>query len=400
MGTPGSIFDAFGRWRVASPYTILDTKQLVDKLPLFYDEAIAGAGATSVHNPNRASTLMTVPSSVESSVIRQTKLRGTYQPGKSLLILCTFVIGAKVAGVTKRVGYFDEKNGLFLQCQNEQMAIVRRSYSSGSAVDTVVAQADWNVDKMDGTGESLITLDFTKTQILVIDFEWLGVGRVRYGFVVNGEIFYCHYLNNANILDLAYMSTPNLPIRYEISNSGTGLTSTLEHICSSVVSEGGQESTVLQTYVSRSGAPVTLANQDLYTPVLSLRLKAANIGARLSPAQVDIMATSSTSYEWRLILNPTIAGADLVSWVGLANSGMEYDITRNATNTVTGGHIVAGGYGASSNQARLGITGSARSFLTIGSNIDNSVDQLVLCVANIDANGGTVYGGILVDEYN
>jgi hypothetical protein len=256
------------------------------------------------------------------------------------------------------------------------------------------------VDKLDGTGASGITLDFTKTQILIIDLEWLGVGRVRFGFVVDGKIYYCHYLNNANGLNVVYMSTPNLPIRYEISNTGAGLTSSLEHICSSVVSEGGQESTVLQTYISRNGTALTLANQDLYTPVVSLRLKTANIGTRLSPVQVEVMGTGSINYEWRLILNPTVAGVDGASWTSVTNSAMEYDITRNATNTITGGHIVAGGYGASSNTSRIQVTGTARSFLTIGSNINNSVDQLVLCIANIDGNGGTVYGGILVDEYN
>lgn len=392
--------DAFGRLRTSEPYTILDTKQLVDKLPLFYDEAITGAGATSVHDTNRASTLMTVPATTVSSVIRQTKLRGTYQPGKSLLILTTFVMGTGQNGVTKRVGYFDEKNGLFLQCQGTTLSVVRRSYATGSAVDTVITQSNWNVDKLDGTGKSGITIDFTKSQIFLIDLEWLGVGRVRFGFVVDGKIYYCHYLNNANNLAHVYMSTPNLPIRYEIVNNGTGASSSLEHICSSIVSEGGQQNTVLQTYISRDGTLITLANQDLYTPIVSVRLKTANIGTRLSPVQIEVMATTALNYEWRLFINPTVAGTDQASWQDISNSSVQYDITRNATNTITGGHIIGGGYGASTNQVRTQVTGTTRSFLTIGSNVDNSVDELVLAVANIDGNGGSVYGGILVDEYN
>lgn len=392
--------DAFGRLRVSEPYTLLDTKQLVDKLPLFYDEVITGAGATSVHNPNRASTLMSVPSNVVSSVVRQTKLRGTYQPGKSLLTLMTFVLGETGSGITKRVGYFDEKNGLFLQCDDGVLSVVRRTYASGVAVDNGVLQDDWNIDKLDGTGKSGITLDFTKTQILLIDLEWLGVGRVRFGFVIDGKVYYIHELNNANILDVVYMSTPNLPVRYEITNDGTGLASSLEHICSTVVSEGGQQATVLQTYISRDGTPVTLGNQDTYTPVLSLRLKQNHIGTRLSPVTVEIMATGNLNYEWRLILNPTIAGTDLVNWTDVPNSSVQYDMTRNNTNLITGGHIIAGGYGASSAQSRIQVTGTARSYLTIGSNIDNSVDELVLCISNIDGNGGIVYGGILIDEYN
>lgn len=392
--------DAFGRWRTSDPYTIFDTKQLVDKLPLFYDEVIVGAGAASVHDPNRASTVMSVPDGVVSSVTRQSKLRGTYQPGKSLLIFCTFARAHGVSGITKRMAYFDGRNGLFLQSTVDGLAVGRRSFVTGAAVDTIVPQADWNVDRMDGTGKSRVNLDMTKTQIFVLDMEWLGVGRVRFGWVVDGKIYYCHYLNNANLLDAVYMSTPNLPVRYEIINDGTGGAAELEHICSTIISEGGQQSTVLQTYISRRGAPLTLANQDLYTPVTSVRLKSANIGTRLSPVQVEILGVGNINYEWLLVLNPTIAGADNASWQSVTNSSVEYDISRNATNTVTGGHVIGGGYGASSNTSRIQVTGTTRSFLTIGSNIDGSVDELVVCVANIEANGGTVYGGILVDEYN
>jgi len=393
--------DAFGRLRVSEPFTLLDTKQLVDNLPLFYDDQeTSGSGTGSTHNPNTASSTMTVSADTAGTRVRQSKLRGTYQPGKSLLILATFVTGAPVAGITKRVGYFDDRNGLFLQCTGSGMAIVRRTYATGSAVDTVTAQANWNLDKMDGTGRSKITLDPSKTQILLIDLEWLGVGRVRFGFVIDGKVYYFHELNNANNLAQVYMSTPNLPIRYEISNDGTGGADSLEHICSSVVSEGGQQATVLQTYISRHGTPVTLANQDLYTPVISIRLKTDYIGTRISPVLIDVLATTNINYEWQLFLNPTIAGTDLVDWANATNSSLQYDITRNATNTLSGGHVIAGGYGASTATFRNAITGLASSYLSVGANIDNSVDELVLGVANIDGNGGTVYAGMVIDEYN
>jgi hypothetical protein len=253
---------------------------------------------------------------------------------------------------------------------------------------------------MDGTGRSGITLDVTKTQIMIADLEWLGVGRVRLGFVIDGKIYYCHEILNANVLTLVYMSTPNLPVRYEIGNDGTGAASSLVHICSSVVSEGGQQATVAQTYVSRAGVGIALASQDLYTPVLSIRLKSTHIGTRISPMLVELLATTALNYEWALFMNPTIAGADAVSWTAITNSALEYDVSRTNVNTVSGGYRLAGGYGASTAQVRQGVSGLASSYLTIGSNIDGSVDQLVLAVANIDANGGTVYAGMVLDEYN
>jgi hypothetical protein len=233
-----------------------------------------------------------------------------------------------------------------------------------------------------------------------MDFEWLGVGRVRYGFVLDGKIFYCHELNNANHLTEVYMSTPNLPVRYEIINDGTGGADSMVHICSSVVSEGGQQATVSQSYISRNGTPITLGAQDTYTPILSVRLKESHIGTRVSPLQIDVMATTNTNYEWRLFLNPTIAGTDTADWTDVTNSALQFDISRTNLNLITGGTVVAGGYGASTAQVRSSITAVAQSYLTIGSNIDRSVDQLVLAVANIDGTGGTLYGGMLIDEYH
>jgi len=393
--------DAFGRWRVAAPFTILDTKQLVDGLPLFYDDAqVSGAGTTSTYNANQASTTIAVAATTAGMRVRQTKLRATYQPGKSLLILCTAVLGAPVEGVTKRFGYFDERNGVFAQCDGDGAAVGRRSYATGAAVDEIVRQADWNVDKMDGTGPSRVTLDPTKTQIFLVDLEWLGVGRVRFGWVIDGLIFYCHEMNHANNLNVVYMSTPNLPVRYEIANDGTGAAASLVHICSSVVSEGGQEATVLQTYISRSGAPQTLANQDLFTPILSIRLKATHIGTRISPIAAEVLATTNTNYEWAVFLNPAIAGTDAVSWQNVTNSALQFDVARTNANLVSGGYKVAGGYGASTNTNRNSISGVAKSYLTIGSGIGGELDELVLAVQNVDGNGGTVYGGLLLDEYN
>jgi hypothetical protein len=298
------------------------------------------------------------------------------------------------------MGYFDENNGLFLMQDGGTLSLVRRSFGSGSVVDTLYPQVEWNLDQLDGTGRSRVVLDITKTQILFIDMEWLGVGRVRFGFVIDGKVYYVHEINNANYLNLVYMYTPNVPIRYEIENDGTGDECSLEQICASIISEGGQQATVLQSYVSRNGNAFTLAAQDVYSPVISLRLKQSHIGTRISPVQVEIMATGSINYEWRLLLNPNIAGTDTASWIPSSNSAVEYDISRTNLNTVTGGHILSGGYGASTVQSRSQITGITRSYLSIGTNIANESDELVLAIANIDGAGGTIYAGVVVDEYS
>ena len=393
--------DKFGRWRVSTPFTILDTKQLVDNLPLFYDDQeVSGSGTSSTYNANHASTTIAVSADTAGRRVRRTKLRGTYQPGKSQLINVTGVWGAPTEGITRRAGYFDDNNGLFFASTPEGMAVVRRSYVTGAVAEEIVLQDDWNIDRMDGTGPSRITLDPTKSQIGYIDFEWLGVGGVGFAFVIDNVIFPIHEMTHANKLPTVYMSTPNLPITYEIENDGTGPAASMVHICSSVASEGGQEATAIRTYISRRSTSQTLANEGLFTPVVSIRLKATHIGARITPIAASLLLTSNTNYEWIVLLNPTVAGVDAVNWQDEPNSALQFDITRSTANTVSGGQAIGGGYAASTAQAREAVTGIAASYLSIGSNIDGSLDEMVLAVANVNANGGTVYGGLLLDEYN
>lgn len=396
----GATVDAFERLRTSSPYALLGLKQLYDSNPLFYDDAeTAGSGTGTSFDADRASTTLSVSATTLGTRVKQSKIRGIYQPGKSFLFLGTCIGFTSVSGITKCIGYFDDNNGLFFRHKDGTAAVVRRTYVSGAAVDNVVVQSSWNVDRMDGTGPSGVTVDFDKSNIYVIDFEWLGVGRVRMGMNVDGKTYVCHEFNNANSLDAVYMSNPNLPIRYEISNDGTGAADTLETICAALVSEGGTEDVAKSTYISRDGTAQTLANQDLYTPLVSVRLKSGRESTSVNPINVDVFLTSTTNYEWRLFLNPLMSGTDAASWVSVTNSSLEYDISRDTTNTVSGGYVVAGGYGSSTNQSKIKVGGEIRNFLTLGTAIDGTQDEFVLAVANIDGNGGTAYGGITVGEY-
>ena len=102
--------DSFGHLRVSQPYTNFDSKFLYDKLPLLWDEAVTGGSST--HDPDNACINLTV-SANGHSVIRQTKQRFNYKSCKSQLFLFTGVLGAGVSQTVKRVGAFDDDNGLF-----------------------------------------------------------------------------------------------------------------------------------------------------------------------------------------------------------------------------------------------------------------------------------------------
>lgn len=391
-----SASDAFGRLRVSAPYTLFESKQIFDNQSITWDTQLT-LGGNSVHSANRASSTLSVTSTIGSKAIRQTKNRLTYQNGKSLLILSTFVMSANVAGINKKVGYFDSNNGIYLKNNGTTISLVIRSNVTGVVVENEVVQSNWNVDTMNGSGASGKTLDITKCQIFLVDIEWLGVGTVRCGFVIDGAIYYVHKFHHSNIIDSVYMSTPNLPMRYEIENISSGVGSSLEQICSSVLSEGGYENAGQTFAVDRGiSSLINVDNNNLY-PVLSIRLKSGYFGTQIIPEFIDMFCSSSNAnFKWALILNPTINGADGASWQSVSNSSVEYDVSRTATNFVTNGTVIASGYG-SQKTTTLGSIIQGR--LALGSTIAGVPDQLVLAVIKFGGGTDSFVGAITWKEF-
>ena len=386
--------DAFARLRVSNPITIFDSKQIHDNQALFWDDQEeTGTGTSSTHDPNRAGTTIAVGTGAGKRT-RQTFMRFNYQAGKSQLILMTFVMNKTGGGtgITKTIGYGDDDNGIFLQDIEGVKNITIRSNATGTPVDIAIPQTDWNIDKMDGTGASGITLDFTKSQIFIIDFEWLGVGRVRTGVVVDGLIYYTHQFLNANDLDVVYMSTPNLPLRYQIENDGTGVASSLEHICTSVMSEGGVTDNGVLRYSSTEGTHINADVANTLYAIIGIRLKSTHIGATIKIATLSMVCATTDDYEWVLMLNPTVAVPN--TWNNEANSAIQTTVgsTTVADNVVTGGTKLLGGLVKSSGAAGS-FTIEISNALLLGSAIDGSVDEIYLCCRPLAA-GADIDAGI------
>lgn len=384
--------DAFARLRISNPETIFDSKQINDKQPLFWDDIlISGSGGNSTYNTNQASTTISVDGTLCVRA-RQTFRRFNYQPGKSQLFIQTGVMGTAATGIKRKIGMFDFNNGLFFDQQSDGMGVTVRTFTSGSAVDTRVLQANWNIDKMDGTGASGITLDFSKTQIFFADFEWLGVGSIRFGFFVNGIPYYCHRVDNANVLARVYMSTPNLPLRYEIENDGTGAPASMTHICSTVISEGGLKETGFPFAIDRGATALTTNNNTSLYPLLGIRLKSGYLGSFIKLLDLSVTCTSTASYNYMLLLNPTIVGTAL-NWTDLTNSSVQsFNDSTNAT-TVTGGTKI---FSKVSSQGNSGgqSSDSLNSDFALGSTIAGVSDILVLAIQRVTGTSETFYGSI------
>ena len=327
--------DAFARQRVSTPAGLFDSQLQYNTANLFWYQSPA-TGSFVTHLPNESSVNLTVASG--QTTIRQTKQYHRYQPGKSQQILMTFVCQQPTLGLYQNVGYFDAQNGIFFHVSENDNSLnfVLRSYVSGSPVDTTVSQADWNVDTMTGAGgdanPSGIRLDITQSQILIMDLEWLGVGRVRVGFVIDGIPVYCHDFLNANKNDSVYMTTANLPLRYEISAAG-GMTGTysLKQICCAVTSEGGVE--------LERGLPVAVDTRASGTlsvtsevAVLAIRPKATFNGI-VNRGRIEIEGYNTeiaTNGAWvSMVYNPTLPTG--TAWASAnSESIVEYAILPGA----------------------------------------------------------------------
>ncbi len=399
----GPSCDAFGRWRVSNPQTLFDTKLIgSDKDPLFWDEQLdSGTMATTTPTSAKPYIDFTSSNTTAGQRTRQTFRRFNYQPGKSQLILMTGVLelasGVKT-GCERRIGYFDDDNGAFFESDGGTIGITTRSNDTSTPIDTTVTQANWNLDTMDGDDDSSnpsgLTADFTKAQIFIIDFQWLSVGRVRFGLELGGVINYVHQVDSDNSAIIPWCSTPNLPLRYQIITTSSSGICSMRVICSAVASEGDTDNLGTVHYHSTAGAGVTTDNENEIFAVVGIRLKADHVGVtvRLLDAQLQIH-TASEFIEWLVIFNGTVA--DTFTYSNLANSACQTAVGATV-NSVTNGTIVAGGYAESSQKGGASTSSELDNALTLGVAKDGTtLDTIVLAVRPIGGvSAATVEGSL------
>jgi hypothetical protein len=387
--------DAFGRLRVAQPLTLFDSSNRYRDNGLWATSTASGGAA--VFSANEGLVNLNVDTTSGSQVLRETFKVMSYQPGKSLLVLNTFVMAPAQNNLRQRVGYFGTDNGIYVQLSDNTLSFVERSLVTGVITESVVDQSSWNADTLDGNGPSGITLDITKAQILFMDIEWLGEGTVRVGFIIDGNFIVCHRFNHANFITSTYITTASLPLRYEITNTGvTATASTLKQVCSSAISEGGYELRGAQQAVGTPiTTPKTFAVAGTYYPMVGIRLKTTALDAIIITTAVSILGLGNgKNYAWRVVQGATITGG---AWVSAGtDSSVEYNITGSSA---AGGRVLAQGYVNASNQGSPSINILKEAIFA--SQLERNTFtgtrfELVIEMA-IDATGGTLGAYVSLD---
>jgi len=392
--------DAFGRLRVSEPLTLFDSSHRYSDNGLWV--SASGVSGNSSFNSDQGLINLNVTNASGSYISRETTKVFAYQPGKSLLNMNTFVMSPAKTNLRQRVGYFSTLNGLYLELDDNTLTFVKRTSVGGSISEEKIPQSQWNGDKLDGTDYSGFTLDITKAQILWMDLEWLGVGSVRIGFVINGKFIICHTFHHANIIDSTYITTACLPLRYEIENknSTTG-SSTLKQICSTVLSEGGYELRGAQRQVDLPlNAPRICTTANVNYPAISLRLKSSpnKLDSIVILSAVNIVGEGNNGvFSWKLIANGTTSGG---SWVSPSlDSAVEYN-TSGTSFSIGQGRTIAGGYFSSNTQSNPPVyldSSNLFQFQLERNSFTSTPYELSLIVSS-KADGNTVYASLDWEE--
>jgi hypothetical protein len=340
--------DAFGRLRISQPTTLFEANHVEGSNNRFYT-TVTGVGSVTYNTDISAASLNADGTGGAASVRYRSKRRMSYQPGKSLLIMSTFTMSAVTDGVVQCVGYYDNEDGFYLKNTGGALSLVRRSSTSGSVTEEVVEQADWNGDKLDGTGASGVTLDITKSQILFMDIEWLGVGSVRCGFIINGQFIITHIFHHANTKMDTYIKTASQQLTMEIESTN-GQYAELHHICSTVISEGGYEPRAEGKVAGTPSLSGVTVNQD-WINLVTIRMDSAYPKSVIVPAGIDILNVSNTDFEWGLFVDATPTSA--LTWSNPVTEKVEV-ATDTVTFTDLGSRIYGGYMGGKTAPASIG----------------------------------------------
>lgn len=385
--------DSYGKLKVVNPLTLLDLR--------FYSTGLNTNPVLSVTESSNAtyytSTIETDTSSVLIAKVTgggadghfksQSRRYAVYQPGKSMLINLTGILKVGTnTDVTTRIGYFDDNNGLFFQHINGVVSVVLRNNTS----DTPIPSTSWNIDAMDGTGTSGMTLNVAFEQFYIIEFAWLGVGGIRFGILHHDEVHFCHIISNANTLTAPYMSNPNLPVRYELSGSTNDSEGSMLQGCASVISEGGYNP--IGRIFSAGNSTVIAVTNSVEVPLLMLMGNNNYYHHTVIPQSISVLSTTNNDpiiVRVRLYLSGASTGLT-PTWI---NATSTYSVIKHAvafTGTFAAGTSIVISQENVYSRSNFSINNLANTFTQLSSDVGNVSDIILVTAIGLTATASVV----------
>lgn len=311
---------------------------------------LQNTGGTISHLPNSRGVRLAIDGQTNSVVERQTKQNFLYTAGSynEVTYAARIVLQPDRVAMT---GIGNADNGIFFKIKNVGgnyvTSVVRRSKASGLVVDEEVTQANWNVDKLDGTGDSGITLDWSKIQMLYIGWSWYGAGSIRLGVTIGDVLYVVHRFEAGNLTSEPILGNPSLPLGASVmADAGAGVVGS-----DSYIELWGVLFAVLGNDPSRrrgrprsaERAPFAVTSGNTYH-VLSIRPKTTyKTYQNVSWVKLEDFHVFGTAEGFfRLTLNPTITTP---AWTDLYAGDASFMEVENAATAYTdvGERIYSGG---------------------------------------------------------
>lgn len=388
IGFKPSFKDPFGRPYFVQPVELGSTDHRLSKVPREWDEIVTGS-ATSTHNALTVSVDMATTTASGDSVLRQTYRQYEYVRGNAQFVLLSLNPGGgPVSGNNRLWGLGDERNGVFWGVDGTGLKVVRRSYTSGSTVDETIYQADFNMDKLDGTGPSGVTIDLTKHQLFKIQYSWLGTNVIQFRYIYEGRQIIAHQINNANTLTVAWSQSGTLPVRVENTNSDTAASAvTLKMGCMAVYSAGSSKEISTFGAVSTGTTAATVNTTPSVVAAIRLRPDKRYIG--INGEAYDILPISGQGVlYYQIILRPTLTGG---VWTDFSEAAQI--ATTPPTYTPGTGQVIQVGYANLTVQGRNAVEIPARVNATLGYSINQDPDALIILAQTTTGNGSIYFAG-------
>lgn len=370
--------DAANRLRVSEQITLGDYRQINDDLPYFFDE-VTDRTATTNYVKATGGVEMNVTANGDYA-IRQTFQSHNYAAGKSQIIELTFSEFQPQTNVIKRAGYYRSSfvapynsniDGIYIESSEGNVWLCIQK--NGTEV-LKLRQSDWQ-DRLDGSGNSGVIIDWTKFNVLVIDFLYLGGTQIRFGFILDGQIQWVYRLSYANNFSSPFVESPMQPIRYEIRS--TGGAGSFNHICAQVSSEGSiGEVGIMRSYDTGANI-VSCPTIGVQYNLMAIRLKDGYENISINPVSFSALSSSNDDFIIRLLLNPTLGET-----VFTPDPTGAIEIAIGDGGVVTGGRVISSKLGAAQKQ----IQESEESARRIGVSINGTKDVLVLAAVPLSVN--------------
>jgi hypothetical protein len=257
-----------------------------------------------------------------------------YRSGLGALARFTGLFTTGVANSSQGVGVGNSENGFFFGYDGAAFGILHRIDS----VDTWIPQTTWNLDVLDGTGRSGMTIDPTNINVFEITYQYLGAGMISF-YVEDdstGDFTPVHRIQYANSNTTPSLYNPALPLGAFAVNTGNTSDLTVKSASMSAFVEGkdivtGPSQTFGSSVTTASELAVfTIGNKTTFASKTNL---VNGIMKGLSCANDSNGIATFTIYE-----DTGLGGVPVYADIDTNGSVMESDV---AGTTVTGGTVIA-----------------------------------------------------------